>query len=222
MKPSWMRGMLVVLMLVMPVFVWFLSIGTDPFDSLSYEALPGQRLYLFSKLLGLIAIALIWLQVMIMLLRHQQWLKKLYVRNYHRGLGYGIGAASLLHATFFYIAVWIRKDEIPWDLLVPVFGDGYYKSMMSVGVVSLVLMGVGIYHGRKAMGNYRPIQAHRVVFVLLALVFVHSLAIGTESRMPLQLELYLLWIGALIMAVVARLRFIFSSHAVAAKEAEAL
>lgn len=41
--------------------VWLTSVG-NPLDYLRYELPPGQALYILSKLLGLVALALLWLQ----------------------------------------------------------------------------------------------------------------------------------------------------------------
>jgi predicted ferric reductase len=194
---------------LVPVLVWFAALGEAPLDYLLATPLPGQRFYLFSKLLGLLALALIWLQLLLVLLRNTHWISHLmgWTPTYHRMLGFSALGLSIIHFLFFFVAVGIRKDAVPLALLVPDFSRGFYVSMVSLGLLGAVLLGVVVIVGtRIGSGKRMAIWLHRAALIVVGMIFVHSLTIGSETRMSGQIELYLFWIGTLVIALGYRFR----------------
>lgn len=187
MPRSALTALVVFLLLLAPAQTWLL-LGGDFTEFLQYESLPGQVHYVLAKLLALYSIVLMWAQAMLGLLRGPllagSWLP-LNAQGWaglHRGLGLVTVAAVLGHVVLFVTATSLRNNEFAWDLLLP-STHGYYRKMVSLGAVALwlMLLAVVVQLFRLQSVVLRR-WSHRLVLPALALVLVHSLTIGSESR----------------------------------------
>ncbi len=168
-----------------PLLVWSLTVP-DAWRYLRIEGLPpGQALYVVAKLIGLFAMCLFWLQCVLALARHAPLFFGFPSSDHrvHRRLGLATLILILLHAGLFIVAASLRTGHIAWDLLLPSVGHGYYRTSVGLGAVALWLCLLAIFAGRRVAQGYRrwkPI--HMVWPMVFGLVFIHAIAIGTESR----------------------------------------
>ena len=174
------------LLLLLPLTAW-LSTHNNLIDYLSHETPPGQILYVLSKLFGLYALLTIWLHISWALLGKTPLAKILprWNAKRHRNMGFVSLVLMVLHAGLFIAAVSSRKGDVAWELLLPVFGHGHYRLMLSLGVVGLwflvliVMAGVGLI---KNTTNRKLRWLHHLAIPFLVLVYVHGLYIGSETK----------------------------------------
>lgn len=168
-----------------PLLVWSLTVP-DPGRYLRIEGLPpGQPLYVVAKLMGLFALCLFWLQCVLALARRAPLLHGFPSSDHrlHVRLGLATLVLILLHVGLFVVAASLRTGHVAWDLLLPSVGHGYYRTSIGLGAVALWLCLLAIYAGRRvANGNRRWKPIHMLWPLVFALVFLHAIAIGTESR----------------------------------------
>jgi len=147
-------------------------------------ALPGQSLYVLSKFCGLYALILILLQAIAgMLARHNKYRYFLFPSAaWHPRVGIVAVALIMLHIALFVMAVSTRNQHFAWKLFVPSFVDGYYKFMLSIGLLALLLLLCGVLAAgfRKRLKVWR--WGHRLATLALVLGLIHSFAIGSETR----------------------------------------
>ncbi len=173
-----------VLLTLMPFLYWLQTIG-DINIYLKYETPPGQTYYVFSKLAGMYALVLVWLQIVLALLKQSTFGQYLGFWNvgFHRRLGISAALCVALHAGLFVIAVSMRKAHFAYGLLLPNFSHGFYAFAVTLGVFALYLIiaviSTGILRNNK---SYRLAWIHRFAIVAFILAFIHSLLIGTETR----------------------------------------
>lgn len=149
-----------------------------------YGAPPGQIWYVLSKLFGLYAAVLLWLQALCGLLLPTSfgiWLPR-WARARHGILG-GITLLVVVgHIGSFVAAVSLRKARFEWPLLLPNLSD-FYHSSITVGLIAffLLLLAVGAAFLRHSL---RPVWRwlHRLVQGVVALGLLHGFLIGTETR----------------------------------------
>jgi predicted ferric reductase len=179
------RGLAMLALCCAPVAVWTISVN-DPLAYVRWGGLPpGQRWYLAAKLAGLLAICLFWAQCVTALARHipplSPWLAS--DLRWHRNLGIVTALLLLAHVLLFVVATSLRTRHIAWDLLLPDFTHGYYRSSIALGVAAFWLMCLTVFAGWRTMrGGRRWKTIHLLWPLVLGLVFWHALAIGTESR----------------------------------------
>ncbi len=177
--------LLLIALACVPIVVWLLSVQ-HPLAYLRMDGLPpGQSLYVLAKLAGLLAVVALWMQAMLGLTRVVPILRCLPASNLpqHRWLGIATAGLVLTHVVLFIVATTLRKNALAIDLLWPDLDHGYYFTYVSVGAFAFWLMTLTVFAGwRTARGNRRWRVVHLLWPVLLGLVFVHALAIGTESR----------------------------------------
>lgn len=168
-----------------PLLVWSLTVP-DPWRYLRIEAVPpGQSLYVVAKLMGLFALCLFWLQCVLALARRAPlWMG--FPNSDHR-LHLRLGVATLvlilLHVGLFVVAASLRTGHVAWDLLFPSVGHGYYRTSVGLGAVALWLCLLAVCAGRRvAKGHARWKPVHMLWPLVFAFVFIHAIAIGTESR----------------------------------------
>jgi predicted ferric reductase len=167
------------------VTVWTLSVN-DPMAYVRWSGLPpGQQWYLAAKLAGLLAFCLFWAQCVIALARHvprmSSWLAS--DLRWHRNLGITTALLMLAHVVFFVVAASFRTGQVAWDLLLPDFSHGYYRSNIALGAVAFWLVCLTVFAGWRTMRGgrgWKPI--HLLWPVVFGLVFWHAFTIGTEFR----------------------------------------
>lgn len=168
-----------------PVTVWTLTVN-DPMAYVRLDGLPpGQQLYLVAKLAGLLAFCLFWAQCMIALARHlpilSTWLAS--DLRWHRNLGIVTALLLLAHVALFVMAASLRTGHMAWDLLLPDFTHGYYRSNIALGAMAFWLVCLTVFAGWRTMrGGRRWKPVHLLWPVVFGLVFWHAFTIGTESR----------------------------------------
>lgn len=185
-------GVLLLVLLILPGIVWWQSLGNIHiyFD---YELPPGQIYYVFSKLIGMYAIFLLWLQVIMALAQGTAFDNKLTFWNmrFHRNFGIAAFSMLLLHAALFVVAVSIRKEHFAYGLFIPDFSGGFYTLSVTFGVLAFYGVIIVVLSGfiRKATRG-KAKWLHRISMVALILTLLHCLLIGTETRHPLLLSVY--------------------------------
>jgi predicted ferric reductase len=176
---------LLIALACVPVAVWLVSVQ-HPLAYLRMDGLPpGQSLYVLAKLAGLLAVVALWMQAMLALARVVPILRRLPASNLqqHRWLGIATALLVLAHVVLFIVATTLRKKALAIDLLWPNLDHGYYFTYVSVGAFAFWLMTLTVFAGwRTSRGHRRWRVVHLLWPVLLGLVFLHALAIGTESR----------------------------------------
>ena len=165
---------------------------------------PGQLLYVLSKMVGLLAMVLIWLQLMLSLSSRVFGQIVRLGSRVHRINGLALLFLLSLHVVLLVAAVSVRHGSLSLSLLVPNFASGYYTSSTSLGVLGLLLFGLAsaIYIFRqKCERLFR--WGHRCVIVACILVFAHSYLIGSETRNALMSTFYLGSAGLLLVVLMA-------------------
>lgn len=194
--PGWLLAATFLAAVLAPVVVWAISTG-DPLVYLRYEMPPGQSPYVLSKLIGLLALSIFWLQWMIGFLRRVDWIALPVRRAHatHRHLGLLVFGLVLVHVGLFVYAVSLRTEHFAWHVLVPSFSEGYYKQRIALGILALGLFPLAIVAGILRRRGRLWQWVHRLWIVVFALIFVHAISIGTETRMGV------LWYFYLFLAV---------------------
>ncbi len=207
--PTTTRIVQIVLALVCcaPLIVWMASVQ-HPLSYVRFGGMPpGQQLYLVAKLAGLLAFCLFWAQCMLALARHAPMLPGFPASNpeLHRRLGVATAALILVHVGCFVVASRLRTGHPAWDLLRPVFDQGFYKFNVGLGVVAFWIVCVTVFAGwRTSRGGRRWKAIHLLWPAVFGLAFWHAFAIGTESRFGAMRYLVLALVASLVVATLAR------------------
>lgn len=173
--------------LVLPVFIWWRSVG-NPVVLFDGSTPPGQLLYVFSKLAGLVAITCIGLQLLFICISKGvrtnilRWSVKTHV-----WFGAFTLALIVLHIGLFFVAASLRSDHLAVGLFKIRLSNGFYDQMVSVGALSmyllLVLLVAGIFLYRRNSGTRKLKGVHRAIaWMVLLLSIGHSYAIGSETN----------------------------------------
>ncbi len=178
------RGLVVLILCCVPAVVWTMSVN-DPMAYVRWGGLPpGQQWYLAAKLAGLLAFFLFWAQCVIALARYiapLAWLAS--DLHWHRNLGIVTALLLLAHVVLFVVAASLRTGHVAWNLLLPDFTHGYYRSSIALGAVAFWLVCLTVFAGwRTLRGRRRWETIHLLWPLVFGLVFWHAFAIGTESR----------------------------------------
>ena len=168
------------------------SISDSLMVAIAPTAPPGQLLYVLSKVAGLLAIVLVWLQLMLSL--SGKFFDQLAYAGsrVHRISGLMLLLLLSLHAALFVAAVSVRHGSLSLGILIPDFTSGFYTSSVSLGILGLLLFGLtsAVYVFRKTREHLFR-WGHRCVVAACLLVFVHSYLIGSETRSALMGSFYL-------------------------------
>lgn len=192
---------------VAPAIVWLASTG-DLTEYWRYSVPPGQLLYVLCKLFGLLAVTALWLQGMTGLARRSPALRGFPIPGLggHRVAGLFIVAAALSHCGLSVAAVSLRTGHFAWKLLLPNFSSGYLVFYQSLGLLALWLMVLGIFAGWRLSKGVRGWRAVHFVWAgAFALVFVHSFAIGSESRFGAMRYVFVFMVVSLVVAITSRI-----------------
>lgn len=163
---------------------WLGSTG-NPLAYLGHELPPGQGLYVLSKLLGLLAIGLLWLQCLGGLTRGDAFTTRLRPGlRFHRSLGVLVLAAATTHALLFVAAASLRTGNPALALLMPWPGQGYYALHLSYGAMALWLLALGVSAGlaRAALPSSAWRWLHWLWVPAFVLLCLHAFGIGSETR----------------------------------------
>ena len=165
--------------------ITFLSTTGDISVYFSSPVLDGQFLYIVSKLVGLYAMFLLWLQVMLGLLG-KQVLSRLgldFKPAFHASLGLTVVGLLLAHITLFVIAASIRNGNFAYQLLLPNLFGHYYPMIVSLGLIAAWLILVALlFVALRTRFQFLWKWGHRLTLPAFFLVFFHSYLIGSETR----------------------------------------
>jgi len=206
--PTITHGITLIILATIPAFYWLQSI--DDFSIyIDYETPPGQLFYIFSKLTGLYAVFLLWLQILLGLARRTPYGERLGLSIlFHRNLGIVAFTALVLHAALFIIAVSLRKEDFAYDLLLPVFDHGFYRIAVTLGVLALYGLIFTLVAGiLRRRGKQWAVWMHRISLLAFALTLAHCLLIGTETRYFAMIALYSVMGGSVIITMYYRFKY---------------
>ncbi|WP_444902550.1 ferric reductase-like transmembrane domain-containing protein [Microbulbifer sp. SSSA007] len=210
---KWSALLIVFIAIGIPLITWWSSVG-NPTDYFATLLPPGQKLYVFSKLAGLVAISLLGLQCLLALAKRlscRAGTLSFWNIRFHKVLGVLTFSLILLHASLFFAAVSVRTEAPAWGLLLPKFTHGYYSQQVSLGLIAFGLLCLNVFAGWKlASGKGKWRIGHTLWVVILPLAFIHALSIGTETRAPL-MQGFLLAVSALLLvAGLVRFKSVFT------------
>jgi predicted ferric reductase len=190
--------------LAIPVLVWLISTN-GPVAYFVNEVPPGQRFYILSKLFGLLALALFWLQCMAALARFVPALRGFLSlsRKHHIWIGASTFTLVLFHIGLFVTASTFRTGHLALPLLMPKFDQGFYASFVSLGAIAFwILLAVIVAGVLRLRGGEVWRWLHRASLVVFTLGFLHGITIGTETRFGLMKYIYA-FIGLSLATAVA-------------------
>jgi len=184
-RDAYSRRWIFALLSAVPAVVWLVSVG-DIGMYFTHHLPAGQLLYLFSKLFGLYAYFVMTVQIILGI----QGSGSPYFK-FHPRIGMLTTLAVVTHAALFIIAASLRSGHPAFDNLVPVFDQGFYKRSVSLGVIGAYCL-VLVIAAAIFMQRFRKlfIVIHRFAFVVAGLGWLHSFAIGTETRIPVVMTFY--------------------------------
>lgn len=168
--------------LYVAVFIFWWTQTGSPIPHIFYPSLPGQSLYILSKLFGYLGVSALLMQVtfgVVSLLKTTQIISKLHSSN-----AKWLIVFSTLHIALFVTAVSVRNGGIHLDVLVPKFTD-YYNSKIAIGIVSYcivlsaMLMGIA---NKNVARSFLFRVLHFSSAVLVVLMLSHALSIGSETK----------------------------------------
>lgn len=176
---------------------------------------PGQWAYILSKWLGLWGLSLLIAQFLSLLISVVDRSARSHFAGSqtHKVFSLLLVFTALAHIAFFMLGAGLRQQHIDWQVLLPVFSHGHYRSMLSLGVVALLslvmIVSTGIAIGRSYSqilnGRWRNLlrQVHRMMsLVLIVATVYHSFSTGSETRSPSVLLILLLLILTVMICLV--------------------
>lgn len=198
---------LIVLVLTLPGVQWLAT--SQSLWAVPYDQLPkGQILYLLSKLAALYAIAVFTLQLAYGVIgaRARASIGVELGVPFHRTLGLLTLFLLLAHAGLFIAGVSSRTGHFAIQYALPDLFGSYYVSRIALGwwagLFVLIAIASALFRARlRTVWRY----AHWLSIPAAVAVVVHSLSIGTESRMPAMSIAYGCMGSLLVLATYLRL-----------------
>ena len=200
---GWMLLAALLMIVTLPAMIWYQQTGDI---SLYFtDAVPaGQLPYVLSKLAGMYALLFIALQIIMSLVARLKLMKLRCLRMSHPILGTLVVLLGVAHALLFFTAVSLRQGDPAWGLLFPDFRD-FYHTHLSLGLfglwilIAVMISGVARHINRSHFAK----MLHRGYWLSIVLVYIHALAIGTESQSRAGLALYSTLGGVVLMMLLA-------------------
>lgn len=189
-----------------PFLIWRQHAGNFA-EYFQYPTPIGQEMYVWSKLLGLYAYVLLWLQILYGL-SARRWAGSkpaAWRVDIHRALAGMALSLIVLHVFLFVGAASLRGKHLALQWLLPVFDKGYYAAMVSLGALALGLLLVAALCAvfRRYLGRIWK-WGHWLALPAFALVCLHSLSIGSESRLLGMIGVYGLTLLATLTMLAGR------------------
>lgn len=181
---AWFVYGVIAIVLVAPMAVWWNSVG-DPSVYFTRDLPPGQGLYAFAKLAGLLGLAFFWAQALLGMAPHVPLFRGVPAisRRGHIRLGLVTAVLVATHVALFVIGSSLRKKTVAWDLLLPNLDHGFYFQSITLGAFALYLLVLALVAGwrvHRGARGWKPL--HMLWGAVFVLALTHSLAIGSESR----------------------------------------
>lgn len=181
---GYLLGILLVVILSAPGIAWILSVG-DVTLYWRYDVPAGQFPYVLSKLFGLYAFMLLAMQMIYGALGAdlRSQLSVEMGNAFHRKLGIAVLLLIIAHVACFLVGPTLRVGHFPIQYLTPEFSAGYYRSRITLGIFSLILIVVAVIGILiRTWSNFVGKWMHRLVFVSIVLGALHGFSIGSETR----------------------------------------
>lgn len=194
----WLLGVCV----AVPAMVWWQSLG-DVRVYIDYRTPPGQTPYVLSKLAGLYALFLSWLQILFVLMKQAapDGVARRWNLAFHRAFGFTVLGCMALHVALFVVATSLRTGHLALGVLAPNF-SGFYATAVTLGLLGfygiILVVIAGVLRAAGA-GQSRAAWLHYAAVPVFGCTYLHSLLIGTETRAGPMLGLYIL-MGATLLA----------------------
>lgn len=198
-REAWVAAT-VVASLLLPCVLWYEKTG-DLAIYLSPGTPAGQLPYVFSKLLGMLALVCISWQVVIALASKLSLLPPKWLRFYHRLFGVLVLGLVLAHFVLFFAAASLRQGAPAWALLLPDFRD-FWHTHLTFGLFALwalclvTAIGIARLFFRSPWFHY----LHRLYWLVLGFGYFHALAVGSEFQSQQGLIFYAA-LAVLLLAV---------------------
>ena len=175
----------IALAIIFSFLVW--GRHTENIDVFIGTSLPaGQRFYLISKLSALVALAILFVQISLMLFKRYvpAGRRIVWPQRSHQLLGIVTFVLVLIHSISFITAASFRSGAPAFSLLLPNFQTGLYNTAVSLGLLAFYLFLLLVPFGFIARSGGSLIRRiHRwLVWLALLCVMIHSVAIGSESK----------------------------------------
>jgi len=186
---------------VLSVYVClFFTLGTQTAITGYAESPSGQWAYLLSKWLGICALCLLIAQFLSLIAGALSKGKRTLLAgsSTHKLLGVILLITVLAHVALFVLGSGLRQQQINFQILLPDFSSGHYRSMVSLGSVALVSLIFVVFSGiitartslhlkqspaRKSLRRGYGRHCHRLgSLVLIVATIYHSFSIGSETR----------------------------------------
>ena len=182
--------LLFIFLLLIPGVVWYVQTGTLTVY-FSEDVPKGQFLYVLSKLVGMVVLMCIAWQIIVTLLSKLHVISEYWIGAHHRLLGAFIIIFALVHIFLFVIAVSIRQESFAWSLLLPNFKD-FYHTHLSFGLFGMIGLFAVAFAGVRRVLRYKKwsVLLHRMYWVAISFIYLHALAVGSESQSIIGLVLY--------------------------------
>ena len=197
-----------------PIIIWWKSVG-DPSVYFTHVLPPGQSIFAFAKLAGLLAISGLWAQAVLAMMPRVPMFRGFPTLTRRTHIVLGLATASLIaaHVGMFVFASSLRKKVIAWDLLLPNFDHGYYFLCITFGAIALYILVIVLFAGwRTHRGDQGWKKAHMLWIGVFAFALLHSIGIGSETRNGILGYVFLFIGSSLSLIVIARLGVAISKH----------
>lgn len=192
--------------LVAPIVTWRRSVG-DPAVYFTHALPPGQSIFIFAKLAGLLAIGLFWAQALLAMAPRVPLFRGFPALNRRAHIMLGAATAFLVaaHVGLFIVASSLRKKVVALDLLLPNLNHGYYFLFITFGAFALYLLVIALFAGwRTHRGGRAWKKAHMLWIGVFALALLHSIGIGSETRYGVLRYVFLFTGSSMTLLVIAR------------------
>jgi hypothetical protein len=203
----------VAIALSLTLSAWAYSSG-DLWSYLDPEVPDGQFSYVLSRAFALTGLVLVWIQMLAGLTIASRGTVSPHITvQWHQQIGVAVLVMLFLHWVTFVTGVSLRLDHFAKDYVTPSFSHGFYRTIVSLGMISLVVMLLASLTAlfRKRFRYWRAVH----VFASIGAVggAIHSWLIGSETRMAAVKWLYVFMLVTLACTLVWRLAWGWSRHA---------
>lgn len=206
---KYLKTVLALFLLAVPGLIWYRQTGDLTFY-FAEQVPEGQLLYVLSKLAGLYALVFIAWQIFAALSERVITLPAVKRNRLHRWLGSLVIILALAHLLLFFVAVSMRQDAPALSLFLPSFKD-YYHTRLAFGLFALWAFFLVAIAGLARMRSSAKLSRwlHRSYWIAISLVYLHALAVGTETQSVTGIVFYsLLGVVMLLLLMLSLYRWL--------------
>jgi predicted ferric reductase len=197
-------GVLAAIALSITLSAWAYDSG-DLWSYFGADIPEGQIVYVLSKAFGLAGVVLLWIQLLVGLLIASRGTVPQISVQWHQQIGTAVLVLLLLHWATFVTGVSMRVDHFAVDYVTPTFSHGFYRAIVSLGILSIVAMVIATLAAlvRRHFKYWRFVHACAAIGGVGGAI--HSWLIGSETRMGTVKWLYVFMLVTLACALLWRL-----------------